>query len=101
MGIAPLALWWEPPVGAPSGTCPARPPADCVVDGSCSRMGGLAPADSFLPPVPRGRAAGCVCLPDHREARGLGRAYGSRLSRLRLCSTLKTYGGPGRAAEAW
>src|SRR5215203_2320761 len=35
---------------------------------------GLAPADSFLPPVRRGRTAGCDSLPTRGE--GLGRAYG-------------------------
>ena len=49
MGIDPLALWWEPPVGAPSGASPARPSHRVSLDGFCSRLGGLAPADSFLP----------------------------------------------------
>ena len=40
------------------------------VEGSLPRLGRLASADSFLPPVGRDRAAGCICLPDQREASG-------------------------------
>jgi hypothetical protein len=71
MDTAPLALWWEPPVGVLR--VPARRavrPTEWV-DGFWPRLGRLALTDSFLPPVGRGRPAGCVCLlPDEREASG-------------------------------
>jgi len=55
---------------------PGAPSRRLSLDRSCVRICGLAPADSFLPPVRRSRAAGYVCPPDQCEASDLGRAYG-------------------------